>query len=240
MPKPFTEWTVLPHGKLSRLDDNLLSVTGDLHMPVGDVQRRMTVVRLQSGKLVVYSAIALDEAEMQALEDFGEPAYLIVPNDIHRMDAKIWKERYPELTVVAPAGVRKKVAEVVPVDRTTVDFEDSRTKLVTVPGTEEHEAALLVTTWSGTTLVVNDLIWNLNDRPGFGGWLFRVMGFTGSEPRIPTVVELREIKDKNALRRQLEKWARIPDLNRIIVSHGEIVTRDPSSVLINLAQALAA
>ena len=59
MPKPFTEWTVLPHGKLSRLDDNLLSVTGDLPMPVGNFPRRMTVVRLHDGRLVVYSAIAL-------------------------------------------------------------------------------------------------------------------------------------------------------------------------------------
>jgi hypothetical protein len=240
MPKPFTRWTVLPHGKLSRLDDNLLSVTGDIHMPIGDFPRRMTVVRLQTGQLVIYSAIALDEAEMRALEDFGEPRFLIVPNDIHRMDAKIWKDRYRELTVIAPAGVRKKVEEILPVDRTTLDFDDGRVAYVTVPGTEEHEAALVVKTWSGTTLVVNDLIWNLEDRPGFGGWLFRVMGFTGDEPRIPTVVELREIKDKNALRTQLEAWARIPDLNRIIVSHGAIVTRDPSGVLANLAQALAA
>ncbi len=104
MPKPFTEWTVLPHGKLSRLDDNLLSVTGDLHMPVGDFPRRMTVVRLHDGRLVVYSAIALDEAEMAALEAFGEPAFLVVPNDIHRMDAKIWKDRYPRARLVAPAG----------------------------------------------------------------------------------------------------------------------------------------
>ncbi|HEX3777390.1 MAG TPA: hypothetical protein VHV51_23120, partial [Polyangiaceae bacterium] len=122
MPKPFTEWTVLPHGTLSRLDDNLLSVTGDLHMPVGDVPRRMTVARTKSGKLVIYSAIALDEGEMRALEDFGAPSFLIVPNDIHRMDAKIWKNRYPELTVIAPAGVRKKVEEVVAVDRTAIDF----------------------------------------------------------------------------------------------------------------------
>ena len=240
MPKPFTEWTVLPHGKLSRLDDNLLSVTGDLHMPIGDVQRRMTVVRLGSSKLVIYSAIALDEAEMLALEAFGEPAYLIVPNDIHRMDAKIWKDRYPDLIVVAPAGVHKKVESVVSVDRTAIDFADPRVEFVTVPGTEEHEAALVVKTWSGTTLVVNDLIWNLDDRPGFGGWLFHVMGFTGREPRIPTVIELREIKDKHALRQQLTTWARIPDLNRIIVSHGRIVTRDPSGVLTHLAQALAA
>ena len=240
MPKPFTEWTVLPHGKLARLDDNLLSVTGDLHMPVGDVPRRMTVVRLRDGRLVIYSAIALDEAEMRALEDFGQPAFLIVPNDIHRMDAKIWKDRYPGLRVVAPAGVRKRVEEVVAVDQTAVEFDDPQVRFVTVPGTDEHEAALVVQTWSGTTLVVGDLIWNLDDRPGFGGWLFHLMGFTGDRPRIPTVVELREIRDKPALRAQLERWARISDLNRIIVAQGNIVTRDPAGVLDRLAEALAA
>lgn len=240
MPKPFTEWTVLPHSKLVRLDDNLLSVTGNLHMPVGDFPRRMTVVRLHDGRLVIYSAIALDEAEMKSLERFDKPSYLIVPNDIHRMDAKIWKDRYPDLLVIAPAGVRTQVEEVVPVDETAIDFGDPLVRYMTVPGTEEREAALLVETWSGTTLVVNDLIWNLEDRPGFGGWLFRLMGFTGPGPRIPTVVELREIKDKDALRSQLESWARIQNLNRIIVSHGNIVTRDPAGVLDRLAESLAA
>jgi len=240
MPKPFTEWTVLPHGKLSRLDDNLLSVTGDLHMPVADFPRRMTVVRLHDGRLVVYSAIALDEIEMRALEAFGEPSFLVVPNDIHRMDAKIWKDRYPHMRVVAPAGVRKQVEEIVPVDDSEPDFGDPQVQFVTVPGTRAHEAALVVRTWSGTTLVVNDLIWNLDDRPGFGGWLFRVLGFTGEAPRIPAIVELREIEDKHALRAQLERWARIPGLNRIIVSHGKIVSRDAAGVLDRLAESLAA
>jgi hypothetical protein len=240
MPKPFTTWTVLPHSKLSRLDDNLLSVTGDLHMPVGDFPRRMTVVRLHDCRLVVYSAIALDELEMQALEAFGEPSYLVVPNDIHRMDAKIWKDRYPQLRVVAPAGVKKQVEEIVPVDDTAPSFGDPQVQFVTVPGTQEREAALLVRTWSGTTLVVNDLIWNLDDRSGFGGWLFHVLGFTGQEPRIPALVELRGVKDKNALRDQLERWARIPGLNRIIVSHGKIVSRDAPAVLDRLAESLAA
>jgi len=240
MPKPFTEWTVLPHGKLTRLDDNLLSVTGDLRMPVGDFPRRMTVVRLHDGRLVVFSAIALDEAEMRALEAFGEPSFLVVPNDIHRMDAKIWKTRYPEMRVVAPAGVRKQVEELVPVDECAPDFADPQVQFVTVPGTREREAALVVRTWSGTTLIVNDLIWNMDDRPGLGGWLFHVMGFTGKEPRIPGIVELREIKDKQALRSQLEQWATIPGLNRIIVSHGEIVSRDAKGVLDRLAEGLAA
>jgi hypothetical protein len=240
MPKPFTQWTVLPHGKLTRLDDNLLSVTGDLHMPVGDFPRRMTVVRLHDGRLVVFSAIALDEAEMRALEAFGQPSFLVVPNDIHRMDAKIWKDRYPELRVVAPAGVRKQVEEIVAVDDCAPNFGDPQVQFVTVPGTQEREAALVVRTGSGTTLIVNDLIWNVNDRPGLGGWLFHVMGFTGKEPRIPGIVELREIKDKQALRAQLERWSAIPGLNRIVVSHGEIVNRDVKNVLDRLAESLAA
>jgi hypothetical protein len=45
--KPFEERTILPHGKLTRIEDNLLTVTGLLNMPPrGRVQRRMTVVRL--------------------------------------------------------------------------------------------------------------------------------------------------------------------------------------------------
>ncbi len=70
--------------------------------------------------------------------------------------------------------------------------------------------------------------------------MFKVMGMTGIEPRIPFVVERREIKDKGAVRAQLQAWAAMSDLNRIIVSHGSIVTHDPARVLSHLAQDLAA
>lgn len=237
MTKPFTEWTVLPHGKLARVDDNLLSVVGNIHMPIGDFPRRMTVVRLQDSRLVIFSAIALDEDEMDALEAFGTPGYLIVPSDIHRLDAKIWKDRYPNLKVIAPPGAREAVEKLVHVDQTSASFDDPNVELITVPGTDD--LALLVRTASGTTLVINDVIWNLEERSGVRGWLFRVLGFSGKDPKIPMVVR-RKIKDKDALRGQLEAWSRIGDLNRIIVSHGNIVTRDPSATLHQLAEKLAA
>jgi hypothetical protein len=142
MPGILKEWTVLPHGALNRLEKDLLTVVGDLPMPLGTFPRRMTVVRLPDSRLIIYSAIALDEPEMRALEGWGRPSYLIVPSDIHRKDAKIWKDRYPGLFVVTPAGARDKVAEVVPVDATSVDFDDPNVHFVTVPGTEQHEAAL--------------------------------------------------------------------------------------------------
>jgi hypothetical protein len=239
MTKPFTEWTVLPHGKLSRIDDNVLSVVGSLDMPIGDFPRRMTIVRLASGKLIIFSAIALDEEEMEAVETFGTPSYLIVPSDIHRMDAKIWKTRYPELVVIAPAGSRDKVEKIVHVDQTTARFDDPDVDLVIVPGTNDSELALVVRSATGTTLVVNDVIWNVDDRPGLGGKLFKLLGLTKHEPQIPTVVRLRTIRDKAALRAQLEAWAKL-ELKRIIVSHGGIVTKDPAGTLHDLAAKLAA
>jgi hypothetical protein len=84
----------------------------------------MTVVRLANNKLVIFSAIALAEAEMTTLETFGRPSYLIVPSEIHRMDARIWKDRYPDLVVIARGGARAdRVEKIVHVDETTATFE---------------------------------------------------------------------------------------------------------------------
>jgi hypothetical protein len=240
MAKPFQRWTVLPHGKLTHIDENILTVTGVLHMPVSDVERRMTVVRLNDGNAVIYSAIALDEPQMAALEAFGTPRYLVVPNDIHRMDVKTWKERYPLLTVIAPPHARKKVEELVPVDATSLEFPDPAVQLATVPGTEGRELALIVRNGGATTLILNDIVFNLPTRPGLRGWLFKKLGMTGDQPHIPPPVKLRQVKDAGALADQLERWAHLPNLKRVIISHGEIITSEPSLVLERIAKELAA
>lgn len=239
MSKPFTDWTVLPHGRMRHHDDNLVTVAGVLRMPLGDVVRRMTIVRLGDGRLVVYSAIALDEAQMHELEGFGEVAYLVVPNGLHRMDVKAWKARFPLALVVAPEGAREKVEELVPVDLTTVDFGDPSVSYVTVPGTAEREAALVVLTKSGTTLVLNDLIFTLANRKGIGGWLWKTVGMTSDHAHVPPLVKVRLVEDEAAVKHQLERWARIPSLNRIIVSHGAIIDTEPKRVLGSVAQSLS-
>lgn len=238
MSDPLQQWTVLPHDRLSEIDDNILTVVGEIHMPLTDLPRRMTVVRLADGRLVVFSAIALDEAEMERLEAFGQPAFLIVPNDHHRLDAKIWKSRYPLLQVVAPEGARGKVEELLPVDTTAPRWGDDKVEFITVPGTRAHEAALLVRGTQGTTLVLNDLIGNIGHPTGFGGWLLRLLGFAGDEPHIPRPVQLMMIDDKAALKKQLLEWAEIPDLQRILVSHGSPIEEHPAQVLRGLAATL--
>lgn len=238
MSKIHDSWTVLPHGPLTRVDDGILTVTGDIHMPLVDLQRRMTVVRLADGSCLLYSAIALDEAGMQQIEALGMPHTLIVPGGAHRLDAKIYKQRYPALRVIAPEGARKRVAEAVPVDACEAGFDDPAVLLQTVAGTGDHEAALLVRRASGTTLVVNDLVGNLRRKGGFEGWLLHVMGFGGDDPQIPSVTKMMLIQSKADLRDQLLAWAGISDLRRILVSHGDVIETDPAGVLRDLAGTL--
>lgn len=239
MAKILETWEVLPHEPLVEIDEGLLSVAGDIPMPIGNFPRRMTVIRLSGQRTAIWSAIALDEPEMQRIEALGEPAFLIVPSDHHRMDAKIWKARYPRAKIVAPAGAVEAVEEVVPVDATDDILDDPDVHFLTVPGTARHEAALTVDRPSGLTLILNDVIGNVAHPHGIGANIMgRLFGFGVSEPQIPRPVKRMAIEDAPALARQFRAWAALPDLRRIIVSHGDVIEDDPGAVLEKLAAEL--
>ena len=238
MKKAHESWKVLPHGKLSAIEENILTVTGTIEMPLTDLPRRMTIARLNDGRLIVFSAIALSEGSMQKIDEYGKPAFLVVPNDKHRLDAAIWKARYPRMLVVAPQGAARKVAEVVPVDLSEPRFDDPNVQLVTVPGTARHEYALLIDTPNGTTLVLNDLVGNIRNASGFGGWFLKMMKFAGDAPQIPLPAKWAMVKDEAALRAQLMKWSELPTLRRILVSHGDIIDFKPGEALRDLARTL--
>jgi hypothetical protein len=234
MTAPFKEWTVLPHGKITRVNERIVTVVGELKMPLLELPRRMTVVRLKSGGLAIFSAIALGEPEMAELEAFGRPSYLIVPSERHRLDAPGYARRYPNMTVVAPRGGADKIREVVRVDTNTPDFGDPSVRYVEVVA----DSALEVDGDDGLTLVVNDLIGDIHGESGLGGWLLRVMGFAGEDPHVPAPVKLVLGKHKIEVAHQFRVWAQRDDLRRIMVSHGDTIEKDPRGALRTLADSL--
>lgn len=238
MSKPFEKWTVLPHGELVQVNDRILTVVGTIKMPIGEFPRRMTLVRLADGGLVVFSAIALDAAGMSQLESFGPPTYMIVPSERHRLDAPSFEARYPAMTIVAPHGSREKVEDVAHVDTTYPDFGDPSVRYVDVPGTSHTEAALEVTAEDGVTLIVNEIIGDIHDAKGLRGWLLKLMGFAGDEPHVPAPVKMQFSKGRAELAGQLRSWAEITNLRRIIVSHGDMIEHEPQNVLRKLADSL--
>jgi hypothetical protein len=235
MPKILEEWTVLPHGPVEEIDDGLLSVTGDIPMPLGNFPRRMTVIRLTGGRTAIFSAIAQSEPAMMRIEAMGRPAVMIVPNPAHRLDAKIWKQRYPDISVLTPPGARDAVSEVVPVDATQDVLDDPDVRFLTVDGTGERESAILVRRAGGTTLICNDIIGHIRHPHGIGAKVMaHLLRWGTSGPSIPRTARF-QVKDRAALAAQLRSWAGIADLRRIIVSHGDPITDDPAGTLLRLA-----
>lgn len=238
MPRINQTWTVAPHGPIETIDDGILSVDGEIHMPLGNFPRRMTVIALNRGRSAIWSAMALPEPQMKEIVALGRPAFLIVPNPGHRLDAKVFRARFPGIKVVAPAGARKAVEEVVPVDDTEGKFNDKALTFVTVPGTAEKESALIVRRDGGTTLITNDIIGHVRHPNGLGARvLSRLLAYGRHGPQIPRTVR-RFITDKRALAAEFWRWAEIPDLKRIVVSHGTPITDDPNGHLRRLAASL--
>ena len=140
------------------------------------------------------------------------------------------------MQVITPGRAREQVEKIVPVDATSADFNDPDVALITVPGT--HEAALEVRGPNGTTLVLNDVVGNMRNTSGIGGWFLRMMGFAGDKPHVPIPIKMMMINDKAALAVQLRRWADLPSLKRILVSHGSTIEDDPRGALRDLALSL--
>ena len=140
MAKLHREWTVLPHGPLTEVEPGLLTVVGQIPMPLGNFPRRMTVVALSRGRVAVFSPIPLQEPAMRRIEKLGAVAFIIVPNGYHRLDAGPWKARYPKARLLCPPGAKQRVAEAVEVDATADILRDKAVHLVTVDGTDKPKA----------------------------------------------------------------------------------------------------
>jgi hypothetical protein len=224
--KPFDTWQVFPHRPLEKIAPNLWRVEGDI--PGANGTRVMTIARLRDGSLLIHNAIALEEPLMAEIEAFGKPSFLVVPNAFHRLDAKIYKTRYPGMRVLCPTAARKKVGQVVTVDGTYEDGpKNDDVSLAHLDGTKEQEGIVRVKSADGTTIVINDCVNNLPVMTGFFGFLLAPTG----RPSVPRIAKWMMVKNKDAFRGMLEQVSTIPDLKRIIVSHGAMMTDAPAQTL---------
>ena len=103
-------------------------------------------------------------------------------------------------------------------------------------GTKADEFVLTVKRADGTTLILNDVLSNVRHPKGLGAHIMaRLFGFGVKRPRTSTPVRLMYVKDQAAVARQFRGWAALPDLRRIIVSHGDVIDRAPAEALLGAA-----
>ena len=220
---------VKAHGPLVALADGLWQVTGT----EGPLDRNMVVYRLPDGGLWLHSVVALNGEGMRTLEGYGRPAVMVVPNGFHRIDARVYKERYPEIRVLCPAAVRDRVSQVVAVDATCEEALPSLGIGIHVPdGTKPGELAYELDVPGGRALVVADLLFNLLEAPaGFKGFILEHITASIGPLGTSRVFRLMVLQNRDAYCAWLRKMADLSDLRLLCVAHGDAVTADVSDAL---------
>lgn len=217
------DWSVLPHGPIEKLSENLWRIEGDLPLPAPSMRRVMTIARRGDGDLVIHSAIALEEEAMCAIEAFGRPAYLLVPHARHWLDVPGYKKRYRTLRVLATRGARTKAVEEAPFDGDYADFPPDRdVSLQVLRGVKEAEGAMIVRSSDGVTVVLNEVVFDVDDLDDDDSFLSRMLLRAlrlAPGGRMTPVPGLEHVRERRALREDLARLAETRDLTRLIVSH---------------------
>jgi hypothetical protein len=112
-----------------------------------------------------------------------------------------------------------------PVDGVYEDFPHSDVlRLETLNGVGESEGALTVQSRDGVSVVLNDCMFNMDRKRDPLGFLFTTVFGSAPGPRVSRLAKMLLVKDKKALRADFERFAKLPNLVRVIVAHEKVAS----------------
>jgi hypothetical protein len=195
---------------------------------------RMTVIKLRSGELIIHSPCRFNEEVVAAVSALGRVAVLMAPGNFHWVHVSAWQRAFPRaLTYVCP-GTEERA------DGLRFDFvlEDIAPPMWT---DELSQVAVLATRYmrevaffhrTSRTLILVDLVENFTPNT-LGTNLFLRLTFRclGMWNRPGPAPEYRfGWGDKARVRDAMERilaW----DFDRVIISHGDLITHDAKRVV---------
>ena len=188
-------------------------------LPVG---ARMTVIRLDDGRLLLHSPLPLDDALRAEIDALGNVAYAVAPNRLHHLYAGDVVRAYPEARLWVAPGLPEKrpdlVHQAVLDDDAPAEWRGELEQAFFRGRPYENEVAFFHR--ASGTLVLCDLAFNFGPRDALPTRvlmkLLRSYGKLG-----PSKLDPLLIRDRALARASLERilsW----DFDRVIVAHGEV------------------
>ena len=185
----------------------------------------MTALRLANGDLLLYSPLTMTKERRTAVESLGPVKHLFAPNLYHHRWIGEWAAAYPSARLHAPAGLRKKRADL-RVDREHgAGAEPAFSEVVSeqrIEGFRLDECVLVHQ--PARTLIVADLVQNVG-RPTdlWSKFYTRTMGFY-DRVALSRVIRWTGFSDRVAARASIDKLLAIP-FDSLIVGHGTPLIR---------------
>lgn len=190
---------------------------------------RMTVIRLESGNLLIHSPGPFDAPIAAEVAALGRVAAIIAPGNLHWLHVRSCQQAFPNaLTYICP-GVEKRARTL------SYDFVlgDEAPPLwahelsqVALQGTRlVREVAFFH--HASRTLILTDLVENLTPATPGTNWLlrttFRLLGMWNRPTPAPEYVIAWGDKPRvRAALKRILAW----DFDRVILAHGDLITRE--------------
>jgi hypothetical protein len=204
---------------MQQIAENVYEVTYPLSLIGAQLGRRVTIIRLASGKLIIHSTGPFSGQDIGAIKALGAPAWLIDVTLNHDTFADIGRAAFPEVPYGVPDGF--------------IHIDGERFSLNTPPpewGDEfqirEVEGMPRVREYAcfhspSRTLIIADLVFNFECCSAWTRQFFRWAGGIKEYPGMSRLFRAM-IKDRTAFNRSIEKilaW----DFDRLVVAHGQTI-----------------
>jgi len=195
----------------------------------------MTVIELPGQKLWVHSPIRPTDELVDDLNELGDVEAIIAPNLFHHLNVQAFSYRFPNAVVYGVPGLHKKQKD--------LNFENLFDKRSNWSPSIEAKIVqgmpilkeVVFFHPDSKTLIVTDLLFNLQKNTGLSKWILKLDGIDGKLAF--SKLSKLAIKDKVAFKKSLTDildW----DFEQIIMAHGTMVTsqarRDFEDVLFNV------
>lgn len=208
---------------LRAIADNIWEVNGQVKvMPAMYLPCRMTVVRLEDGRLWLHSPVTLDDETCSDIERFGEVAYLVAPNTWHHLFLEDAQRRFPDALTWGAPGLPDKRGDLRFDGVFGREYEGwgEEIERLSIEGEADISESVFFH-WPSHTLICTDLLFNLHEFEGWlTPWFCRVVGthkrFAHSK------LWKTKYEDIDVFARSVRKMCEWP-IERVVMAHGEIV-----------------
>lgn len=197
------------------------------------VNARMTVIRMRNGGVLIHSPCSFDDALARAVSNIGPVAAIIAPGNFHYLFVSSCQEAFPDARTFICPGVEEKAPELrydeMLGDEAPALWSGELSQVLVRGGRIINEVIFFH--HASKTLIVTDVIENIGDETEGTNWYlrawFKLMRMWNKPAPAP---EYRFFwKDKQAARASLERvleW----DFRRIVLAHGDLVSKDAKQV----------
>lgn len=203
--------------------ENIWVCRRDLKLAGVPFGTRMTVIRLQDGRLIIHSPVAIDDAEASELEALGEVSWIVAPNLFHHLFIEAFRARFPEAALVAPEDLKKKqpgakIDHVLSEDfAVTWGDEIAAVKIDGMPKVQEH----VLLHRASRTLIICDYFFNFSRPASAWARFFLWMSAALGGPRQSRLFRFM-IKDRAAFSASNDRVLAL-DFDRVLLPHGELI-----------------